>query len=68
MTCIPCQKTRQQFVDSLRARDARAAMEAARRAALIAVDKMRGIDVNTKYGGVPPVRSSYRGLPDWKRK
>jgi|GEM_PF-3557936 len=65
MPCGPCYQTRQQFVHSARRLDIRGAATAASRGFSIAVDKARGIDVETKYGNAPTVKATpYKRPPD----
>jgi hypothetical protein len=63
MACIPCQQNRQAYVDAWRDRSARQAAAAVTRSVAIMTDKMRGVDVNRKYGLPPVIRSPYRGPP-----
>lgn len=51
MACLPCQQQRQAFVQSARKFDLRGAAQAVTRGVAINVDKMRGVDVEAKYGG-----------------
>lgn len=67
MTCAPCRQARQQFTESVRARNLGGALAAVRRGAAIAADKARGVDVDAKYGTPPPppFRAPYRS--PWRR-
>jgi hypothetical protein len=67
MACLPCQGARQQFVRAATRFDLRGAAQAVTRGVAINVDKMRGVDVNAKYGtGQQPVvkATPYRRPPD----
>lgn len=52
MACLPCQQQRAAFVGAVRRFDLRGATQAVRTAGSIVADKLRGVDVNAKYGGV----------------
>ena len=66
MPCLPCQQSRQQFVSSVRRFDLRGAASAVTRGAAIATDKLRGVDVNAKYGRTlnPTVKATPYRRPD----
>ena len=64
MPCLPCQQSRQQFVSSVRRFDLRGAATAVTRGAAIATDKLRGVDVNAKYGGKTSVKATPYKRPD----
>ena len=51
MACGPCRQTRQAFVTAARSFDIRGATQAVRTAAQINIDKLRGVNVEEKYGG-----------------
>jgi hypothetical protein len=55
MACAPCQQQRQAFVGAVRSFNLRGAAQAVRAGVAINVDKMRGVDVEKKYGGKQPV-------------
>jgi len=65
MGCLPCQQTRQQFYSAARRFDLRGAASAVTRGAAIASDKLRGVDVQAKYGTPPVVKATpYRRPPE----
>ena len=65
MPCLPCQQQRQQFVTAARRFDLRGAAQAVTRGAAIATDKLRGVDVNAKYGTQPVTKATpYRRPPE----
>jgi hypothetical protein len=65
MACAPCQQQRQAFVSSARNFDLRGAAQAVRTGVAINIDKLRGVDVEKKYGGKPVVKATpYRRPPD----
>lgn len=51
MACTPCWQQRQLFMMGWQQRNPFVMMQATRRGIAIATDKVRGIDVNRKYGG-----------------
>lgn len=63
MACLPCQQQRQAFVGAVQRFDLRGAAQAVRTAAAINVDKLRGVDVEKKYGKVVKA-TPYRRPPD----
>jgi hypothetical protein len=65
MACYPCQQQGRAFVTSARAFDPYGMAQAVTRGVAINIDKMRGIDVNAKYGtsGTPIVKA-----PPYQRK
>jgi hypothetical protein len=58
MPCLPCQQQRQAFVTAATKFDLRGAAQAVTRGVAINVDKLRGVDVNKKYGGQPVVKAT----------
>lgn len=67
MACLPCQQSRQQLIRAATRFDLRSAAQAVTRGVAINLDKMRGVDVNAKYGGQqqPVVKATpYRRPPD----
>lgn len=51
MPCTPCWQQRQLFMIGWQQRNPFVMAQAMRRSVAIATDKVRGIDVNRKYGG-----------------
>lgn len=51
MPCVPCWQQRQLFMTGWQQRNPFVMMQATRRGIAVATDKLRGIDVNRKYGG-----------------
>jgi len=67
MACLPCQQQRRALVTAARRFDLRGAARAVGTAVAINVDKVRGVDVNAKYGGQRPATRAatpYRRPPD----
>lgn len=60
MGCLPCQQARGHFTRSAAKFDLRGAAAAITRGVAINVDKMRGVDVNQKYGGKPIKAAPYK--------
>ena len=65
MPCLPCQQQRQQLYSAVRQGDLRGAAHAVTRGVAIASDKLRGVDVQAKYGNMPTVKATpYRRPPE----
>jgi len=68
LACLPCQQQRRAFIQAARALDVRGAARAVATAAAINADKLRGVDVQAKYGGSsqrPTIKATpYRRPPD----
>lgn len=58
MPCTPCWQQRQLFMMGWNQRNPMLMMQATRRSIAIATDKIRGIDVNRKYGSTFFVKDS----------
>lgn len=58
MPCVPCWQQRQLLMMGWQQRNPFVMMQATRRGIAIATDKIRGIDVNRKYGGTYRVEDS----------
>jgi hypothetical protein len=58
MACGGCMQARQQLFQSARRYDMRGVVSAVARGVAINVDKVRGVDVNAKYGQTPVVKAT----------
>jgi len=65
MPCLPCQQQQRRLYSAVRSGDLRGAATAVTRGVAIAADKLRGVDVNAKYGTTPTVKATpYRRPPE----
>jgi hypothetical protein len=65
MPCGPCAQQRRALVVAARKFDLRGMAGAVTRGSAIAADKLRGVDVEAKYGTQPVVKASpYRRPPE----